>query len=184
MVLSKKSGRVRSLRVCPVGAVSKTMCWKCEYSGLFKNWTTLLMATASSMPGGKVSSSSPVHKTAIIKLLYMKERSVNDRCFVYAWWQSIQQLAFSQNSNYNTACFMKNKILLQDHGFNYECGKIPSNPPAHQRVFTNLIHMKQFLRRPALLLSWSYIKVRSDYRPNNKPKYSYMIKTCSNLFEK
>ena len=59
MVLSRKSGSVSKRRVWPVGAVSKTMCWKWEYSGLLRNCTTLLMATASSMPGGKVSSSSP-----------------------------------------------------------------------------------------------------------------------------
>lgn len=45
--------------MCPVGAVSKMMRVKCAYSGLFVICTTRLMATASSTPGGSVSSSSP-----------------------------------------------------------------------------------------------------------------------------
>ena len=43
----------------PVGAVSNMMRLKCEYSGELMNCTTLLMATASSTPGGSVSRSSP-----------------------------------------------------------------------------------------------------------------------------
>lgn len=44
----------------PVGAVSKMMRLKCAKSGFLVKATTLLMATASSTPGGSVSSSSPV----------------------------------------------------------------------------------------------------------------------------
>jgi len=67
MVLSRKSGRVSRRSVWPVGAVSKTICWKCEYSGLFRNCTTLLIATASSIPGGKVSNSSPAASIRDVK---------------------------------------------------------------------------------------------------------------------
>ena len=53
---SRKSGRVSRRSVCPVGAVSNTILEKCAYSGFLTNCTTLLMATASSTPGGSVSS--------------------------------------------------------------------------------------------------------------------------------
>ena len=56
---SRKSGSVSRRSVWPVGAVSNTMRLKCAYSGELMNCTTRLMATASSTPGGSVSSSSP-----------------------------------------------------------------------------------------------------------------------------
>mmetsp|Transcript_21878 Transcript_21878/g.55688 ORF Transcript_21878/g.55688 Transcript_21878/m.55688 type:complete len:320 (-) Transcript_21878:1241-2200(-) len=59
MDASRKSGSVSSRSVCPVGAVSKMMRLKCAYCGALRNCTTFEMATASSTPGGGVSSSSP-----------------------------------------------------------------------------------------------------------------------------
>mmetsp|Transcript_10733 Transcript_10733/g.23071 ORF Transcript_10733/g.23071 Transcript_10733/m.23071 type:complete len:261 (-) Transcript_10733:1388-2170(-) len=56
---SRKSGRDSRRSVWPVGAVSKMMRLYWANSGFFKNWTTLDSATASSTPGGGVSSSSP-----------------------------------------------------------------------------------------------------------------------------
>mmetsp|Transcript_13602 Transcript_13602/g.41119 ORF Transcript_13602/g.41119 Transcript_13602/m.41119 type:complete len:201 (+) Transcript_13602:1346-1948(+) len=58
IVLSMNSGAVKSLRVCPVGAVSNTTRVKDAYSGSLNSVTTLLIATISSMPGGSVSRSS------------------------------------------------------------------------------------------------------------------------------
>mmetsp|Transcript_28960 Transcript_28960/g.74321 ORF Transcript_28960/g.74321 Transcript_28960/m.74321 type:complete len:234 (-) Transcript_28960:2459-3160(-) len=54
---SRKSGRLSIRSVWPVGAVSKTMHSNLAYSSAFRKATTLLMATASSTPGGVVSSS-------------------------------------------------------------------------------------------------------------------------------
>mmetsp|Transcript_1198 Transcript_1198/g.2876 ORF Transcript_1198/g.2876 Transcript_1198/m.2876 type:complete len:265 (+) Transcript_1198:1239-2033(+) len=61
---STKSGRLSSLSVWPVGAVSNTMREKRAYSADSANWTTFAVATASSRPGGGVSSSSPSFRSA------------------------------------------------------------------------------------------------------------------------
>mmetsp|Transcript_18786 Transcript_18786/g.61353 ORF Transcript_18786/g.61353 Transcript_18786/m.61353 type:complete len:231 (+) Transcript_18786:410-1102(+) len=61
---SRKSGSERRRSVWPVGAVSKTMRVKREYSSALMNCTTLAMASASSSPGGGVSSSSPSRSSA------------------------------------------------------------------------------------------------------------------------
>lgn len=66
---SRKSGRVRRRSVWPVGAVSKMMRVKWAYSGFLVKATTLLMATASSTPGGSVSSSSPVSLVRSVRLV-------------------------------------------------------------------------------------------------------------------
>mmetsp|Transcript_8090 Transcript_8090/g.28424 ORF Transcript_8090/g.28424 Transcript_8090/m.28424 type:complete len:228 (+) Transcript_8090:467-1150(+) len=63
-LLSRNSGSVRSRRVCPVGAVSKTILVNLPYRSCFVNWTTFVIATASSSPGGGVSSSSPSLRSA------------------------------------------------------------------------------------------------------------------------
>mmetsp|Transcript_4879 Transcript_4879/g.13612 ORF Transcript_4879/g.13612 Transcript_4879/m.13612 type:complete len:272 (-) Transcript_4879:575-1390(-) len=56
---SKKSGRLSSRRVCPVGAVSKIIRVNLAYSSFSTNSTTLAIATPSSSPGGAVLSTSP-----------------------------------------------------------------------------------------------------------------------------
>mmetsp|Transcript_27861 Transcript_27861/g.69969 ORF Transcript_27861/g.69969 Transcript_27861/m.69969 type:complete len:296 (+) Transcript_27861:1352-2239(+) len=59
MEASRKSGSESRRRVCPVGAVSKTMRVNLAYLSSLMNCTTLAIAMASSRPGGGVSRSSP-----------------------------------------------------------------------------------------------------------------------------
>ena len=75
----------------PVGAVSITMRLKCAYSGELMNCTTLLMATASSTPGGSVSSSSPGAARALAQQRHSTIAAVPRQCWKHTWCLHIVQ---------------------------------------------------------------------------------------------